>query len=172
MAPALIAIAARIGAPLVESILARRLGTENARLGADVIRRIAEHAGVAPEPAALEDLAAREPARVEAAIRAVEPMAPEMIALYAAGLEHQFALARAESAEPFLAWAWRPAAMWGFGALWFWNIVIVHVANAYWKIALPVTDLSLLFQLNAVYMGLYMGGHTVKDFVATRWGDK
>lgn len=94
-----------------------------------------------------------------------------MVALYAQGLEMQAALAKAEmERESWIIWAWRPAAMWGFGFLWFWNLVIIHIANAYWRIALPQADLAMLFQLNAVYMGLYMGGHTVKDFVSTRWG--
>ncbi|PKP71863.1 MAG: hypothetical protein CVT82_00400 [Alphaproteobacteria bacterium HGW-Alphaproteobacteria-4] len=169
MYSALIALAAQIGVPLIEKVLSRKLGAGSAELITDVIRAIAERAGVAPE--ALPSLAENNPPLVIDAMRATEAMAPELIALYAAGIEAQFALAKAETeSEHFLSWAWRPAAMWGFGFLWFWNIVILHVANAYWKIALPQTDLGTLFQLNAVYMGLYMGGHTVKDFVDTRWG--
>jgi hypothetical protein len=169
MYSALISIAAQIGVPLIEKVLTRKIGAGSAELVTDVVRTIADRAGVAPD--GLSALAESNLPVVIDAMRAVEPMAPELIALYAAGVEAQFALAQAEtSSEHFLTWAWRPAAMWGFGVLWFWNIVILHVANAYWKIALPQTDLGTLFQLNAVYMGLYMGGHTVKDFVATRWG--
>ncbi len=171
MYSALISLAVQIGVPLIEKVLARKIGAGSAELATDVIGALAERAGVAP--AELNALAEANPPRVIDAMREVEKMTPELIALYAAGVEAQFALARAEtSSEHFLSWAWRPAAMWGFGFLWFWNIVILHVANAYWKIALPQTDLGTLFQLNAVYMGLYMGGHTVKDFVATRWGAK
>lgn len=164
---ALIALATTVGAPLIRKILERKLGADNAELVTDVIGSIARDVGVAP--GRLNEAAREHPGEVGEAIRRAESMAPEMVALYARGLEGQFALAQAETrSEHFLAWAWRPAAMWGFGILWFWNIVIIHVANAYWKIALPETDLGILFSLNAVYMGLYMGGHTVKDFVAKR----
>ena len=85
-------------------------------------------------------------------------------------MQHQIDLMRSEMAAggPLWTWAWRPAGMWGLGALWFWNLILLHVANAFWKIALPQADLGLLFQLTAVYMGLYMGGHTVKD-VVQKW---
>ncbi len=162
-------MAADLGAPMVKRILQGKLGDTKGALAGQVIDRIAEAVGATPTT--LDQVIADRPADVVEAITSAEREAPEMLASYAAGLEGQFALAQAEMArEHWISWAWRPAAMWGFGVLWFWNLVILHVANAYWKIALPQTDLSVLFQLNAVYMGLYMGGHTLKDFAATRWG--
>ena len=170
MAPALIALAAQIGAPLIEQILARKIGASNASLARDVIAAVAREAGSTPE--AIDALAASDPARVTAAIQAVEPMTPEMIALYEKGLEGQFALAEAEvRSEHWFSWAWRPAGMWALGFLWLWNLVILHVANAVWRIALPPADLGVLFQLTATYMGLYMGGHTIKD-VAAKWSSR
>lgn len=169
MAPALIALAVQIGAPLVRRVLERRIGGENAELATSVLTDIAGRVGVGVED--LDRAAVDQPGEVTEAIAAVEREMPEKIALYAEGLRlQQEVLAREDAREPFWAWGWRPVAMWGFGFLWFWNIVILHVANAYWKIALPQTDLGTLFALNSVYMGLYMGGHTVKDFVASRWG--
>lgn len=168
MSAALIALATEIGAPLVRDILAKKIGVSNAKLATDVLGLVAEKAGVIP--ADLEAKAMTDPDLVKSAIVQVETMTPEIVSLYTAGLEGQFALQQAEMKEPLWTWAWRPVAMWGFGFLWFWNIVIIHVLNAIFKIALPQTDLWMLFQLNSVYMALYMGGHTLKDFVSSKWG--
>ena len=61
--------------------------------------------------------------------------------------------------------AWRPLGMYLIGFLWLWNVVLLHVANAIWKIALPPVEFAVLLQISAIYMGLYMGGHTVKATV-------
>ncbi len=168
MSATLIALATQIGVPLIEKILTKRLGAGRAQLATDIVRVIADRAGTTPSD--LEILAASDPGIVIEALHEVERMAPEMVALHAAEVEGQFALLQREMDKPVWTWAWRPAAMYGFGVLWFWNIVIIHIANAYWKIALPQSDLAMLFQLNALYIALYMGGHTVKDFVSARWG--
>jgi hypothetical protein len=166
MAPALIALAARIGAPVIRDILARKIGRENAELAGDVIGMIAKRAGVAPE--AIEQLAVDQPARVTAAIQSVEVEVAELAPIYAAELAARQETYRMEQAEPLWVRAWRPLGMYGLGVLWFWNLVLLHIANAWWKIALPPTDLSILMQVSALYMSLYMGGHTVKD-VAGKW---
>ena len=49
-----------------------------------------------------------------------------------------------------------------------WNAIILHVANAIWKIALPPMPCEHLMAISALYMTLYMGGHTIKD-VAGKW---
>ena len=168
MIPAVIALAAQIGAPLLRGILTRKIGQANSDLVTGVIGQIATRAGARPED--LAKMADENPGRVIDAIREVEAMAPEMIALYDAAQTRQIDLMRAEMAAggPLWSWAWRPAGMWGLGALWFWNLIVLHVANAIFKTALPPTDLGMLFQLTALYMGLYMGGHTVKD-IAQKW---
>lgn len=168
---ALISIAAAAGAPLVERILRRRIGGQAGDLAADVVGQIARELGTIP--AQVEEVAERDPAAARQAVERVETMAPELIALYSQGLEGQFKLAMAEATGGrFFCWAWRPLGMWGLGALWFWNVMILHIANAYWKIALPPMDLNILLQLTVVYCGLYMGGHTVKDYFDHRWGQK
>ena len=169
MAPALISLAAQIGAPIIRDILARKIGRENAELASDVVGMIAKRAGVAPE--AVEQLAADEPDRVAAAITAVEADVAELAPLYAAELAARQETYAAEREEPFCVRAWRPLGMYGLGILWFWNLILLHVANAYWKIALPPTDLGVLMQISALYMSLYMGGHTVKD-IAGKWKTK
>lgn len=166
---AIAAIAVQIGVPLIEKILTNKIGGAGGELAADVLRNLADRAGTTP--AGLEVLAETEPGRVIDAMRHVEKMTPELIALYAAGVQGQFALLQAEQADPAWMRAWRPAGMYMLGFLWLWNVVLLHVANAIWKIALPAVPFEVLFQVSALYMGLYMGGHTVKD-VAEKWKAK
>ncbi len=171
IAPLLATVAATVGAPLVERILAGRIGAENAGLVSGMIGAIAGHAGTTPE--ALPDLHRNEPDVLAKAIADAESEAPELIALYAAELQSKTTLLLAEMKEPRWTWAWRPLGMYGIGALWFWNVVVLHVLNAAFKIALPQMPLGELFNLTALFLGLYMGGHTVKDAVgkvATRFG--
>ena len=168
MMTSLIGLAAQVGAPLIEGILTRRLGDAKGQLVSDVLTRIAQRAGV--PVGRLEEEAEAQPEVVREAVREVEAMTPELIALHAAALERQHALMAAEHGEPAFAWAWRPATMWLLGLLWAWNTMVVHLVNHALGSALPVTDLPVLFQLTAIYMGLYMGGHTVKDWVAKRHG--
>jgi hypothetical protein len=162
---ALIAIAAEVGAPIVRRILEQKLGSANGGLAADVVDDIARRAGVLP--AEIEALAEREPDVVGQAILEVET-SPELAQLYEAGLQGQFALLQSEQSEPLWARAWRPLGMYGIGFLWLWNAIILHVANAIWKIALPPMPWEVLLQISGLYMALYMGGHTLKD-VARKW---
>ena len=165
---AILALAAQIGAPLVRQVLSNRIGARNADLATDVIDAIARRAGVSVPD--LDRLAEENPPVVIDAIREAEAALPEHIAHYAQGLEGQFALLQAEQKGHWLGWAWRPAMMWLLAFLWLWQLVILHVANAIWKIALPPADSATLLALTSVYMALYMGGHTIKDFVRVTRG--
>ena len=165
----LTALALNVGLPLVGQVLSRRIGGQNAALATEMAGAVARRLGVTAD--ALDGLAEADQPRVIAALREVEAAAPEMLALHLAALEGQHALLMAETRGPWWGWAWRPAMMWLLAGLWLWNIVILHVANAIWRIALPVTDLGVLLSLTGIYMALYMGGHTVKDWVrVTRGG--
>ncbi|MFN4058204.1 MAG: hypothetical protein ACK4HW_08485 [Roseinatronobacter sp.] len=165
---AVLALATQIGAPLVRQVLSNRIGGRNADLATDVIDAIARRAGVSVPD--LDRLAEENPPVVIDAIREAEAALPEHIAHYAQGLEGQFALLQAEQKGHWLGWAWRPAMMWLLAFLWLWQLVILHVANAIWKIALPPADSATLLGLTSVYMALYMGGHTLKDFVRVTRG--
>lgn len=163
MAP-LIAIALKAGLPSIASILQRKLGDAGGTLATDVLNTIASRAGTQVED--LEKMADENPGKVLDAMRQVEPMTPELIALYTKGLEQQFTLLQAEMAEGGWKAAWRPAGMWFVLFLWFYQIVGLHVANAIFKIALPSCPWDQLLYFTGLYMGLYMGGHTVKDIAA------
>lgn len=162
----LAAMALQAGLPIIQKILSRNLGDQNGQLATQVIGQIAARAQVAPE--ALEAAAETNPGQIIDAMRAVEKESPTVLGLYAADLQLQLATLAAEQDEPLWARAWRPAGMYLIGFLWLWNAVILHVANAIWKTALPPIDTGTLIQLSGLYMGLYMGGHTVKDVVA-KW---
>lgn len=166
MVPALIAIATEIGAPIVRRILERQIGAGGADLAGNVIEAIARQAGVPADR--LGELATTQPEVIREAVKAVEDMSPELIALYSEGLKGQFALMEADRADPIWMRAWRPGWMYLLGFFWFWDIVLLHVANAIWKIALPPVPFSDLVSLTGIFMGLYMGGHTVKD-LAAKW---
>ncbi|MBR3371187.1 MAG: hypothetical protein IKG52_11225 [Rhodobacteraceae bacterium] len=169
MSAALLSVATQIGAPLIRQVLSNRIGSRNSELVTSVVEAVARRAGVGTSD--LGQLAESDPSRMVDAVRATEAMMPEMVALYAQGLEGQFALLQAEQKGHWLGWAWRPFMMWLLAFLWLWNIVVLHLANAIWKIALPPTDSATLLGLTSVYMALYMGGHTLKDFVrVTRGG--
>lgn len=166
---ALASIALSAGLPIIEKILTRKLGDAGGQLATEVLAAIAERAKATPDQ--LDAIAESNPGQIIDAMRQVEAMSPEIVALYAAGVQGQFALLQAEQAEGGWKAAWRPAGMYLLGFFWLWNVVLLHVANAVWKIALPPVPFDQLLQVSGLYMGLYMGGHTLKD-VAAKWGGK
>jgi hypothetical protein len=161
---ALVALALQVGLPFVTAALQNRLGNEDGRLAGEVLARIATRTGIAPE--AMEEEAARAPGKIIDAMREIEKASPELVQLYLSEVQASAALALAEREGPTWMSAWRPAGMYMLGFLWLWNTVLLHVANAIWKIALPPVPFDNLIQLSGLYMGLYMGGHTVKDLAA------
>jgi hypothetical protein len=167
---ALAAIALNAGFPIIEKILTRKLGAANGQLANAVVEAIATRVGV---PAGqLEDVQRDAPGRLVEAMRDVERnVVPEQINLMIAENEARLAMFTAEQEGPAWVSAWRPAGMYVLGFLWLWNSVFLHVANAIWKTALPPMPFEQLIQLSGLYMGLYMGGHTVKDVIG-KWVGK
>lgn len=161
----LIALALKSGLPSISKLLAKKIGDPEGQLATRVIEAIATRAGISPEglSAAVEE----RPGLVIDAMREVERAAPELIEAYDRDLQLQLATLAAEQDEPVWMRAWRPAGMYLLGFLWLWNSVLLHVANAIWKTALPPMPFTDLIQLSGLYMALYMGGHTVKDVVKT-----
>lgn len=168
MTAPLVALAIQIGAPMIRAALEQRLGADG-RLAAEVASAVARRAGVPVE--GIDALAESEPGRVIDAMRIVEGETPELIRLRLAEAEAGAALARSEETDPVWMRAWRPGGMYLIGLLWLWNVVILHIANAVWKIALPIMPFEQLIQLSGLYFGLYMGGHTIKD-LASKWVTK
>ncbi|ETD85769.1 hypothetical protein ACTTAF_06235 [Rhodobacter capsulatus] len=163
---ALVTLAGSAGLKIVEKIIANKLGDGAGQLAGDVLGAIAEQVGVPVDQ--LDQAAEDQPVVVTRALMTVEERSPELIALYAAGLELQKAQLAADAAEPRWMRAWRPAGMYLLGLFWIWSVIIVHVVNAAAGTALPPVPLDQLVQISGLYMGLYMGGHTIKDAM-TKW---
>jgi hypothetical protein len=167
---ALAAIALNAGFPIIEKILTRKLGAANGALANAVVEAIAARAGVPVNQLEAEQENKRGP--IIEAMRDVErTVVPEQINLMLAENEARLAMFAAEQDGPAWVSAWRPAGMYVLGFLWLWNSVFLHVANAIWKTALPPMPFEQLIQLSGLYMGLYMGGHTVKDVIG-KWVGK
>ena len=157
----LLPLAVQFGLPLLQRVLGDKLDPANGALATHVVREVARRSGVQPEQ--LGAYARDNPEVVEAAMREVEETAPEMIQLYTAGVEGQFALLQSEQRDPAWKSAWRAGWMYLLGVLWVWNIIVLHLINAIWKWALPPVEFTVLLQLTGLFMALYMGGHTLKD---------
>lgn len=155
----LVAIALQAGLPVLEKLLSRRIGDAGGKLATQVIQAVADRAGTTPDQ--IETVAETTPGRVIEAMREVERAAPEMIAAYDRDLQLQLAALAAEQDDPTWMRAWRPGWMYLLGFLWLWNLVLLHVANAVWKIALPPLQTTDLLALTGLFLSLYMGGHTV-----------
>ena len=156
---ALATLALSAGLPLIEAVLSRKLGDANGRLAGDVLRAVAGRAGVGVED--VEALAEANPGRALDALREVERATPEMLAVYDRDQQLQLAALEAEQDEPAWVRAWRPGWMYLLGFLWLWNLVLLHIANAIWKTALPPLPTTDLLALTGMFLALYMGGHTV-----------
>ncbi|MEO1950692.1 hypothetical protein [Thioclava sp.] len=167
---ALATLAGSAGIQIIEQILTQRLGDAGGQLAGQVLAEIAKRAGVPVEQ--LEQAAQDNPGQVIDAMRATEKASPELIALYATGLQLQMAQLEAEKGDPVWMRAWRPGLMYLNGVLWVWNVIVLHVLNAIFKTALPPMPFDQLFQFSALTMGLYMGGHTVKDAFTKLTGSK
>jgi hypothetical protein len=152
-------MALKAGLPLVEKLLSKKLGDANGQMVTQVVAAIAARAGVAPDQ--LDALASDTPGRVIEAMRQVEDATPDMLAAYDRDLQLQLATLAAEQDDPVWMRAWRPGWMYLLGFLWLWNLVLLHVANAVWKIALPPLPTTDLLALTGLFLSLYMGGHTV-----------
>ncbi|MCB5204237.1 hypothetical protein LH464_17360 [Neorhizobium sp. T786] len=149
--------AAKVGAPLIKAIVGKHVGPLAGSLAGDVVEQIASRAGIQPE--ALPDA---NPALVEEAVREVEHAAPELIALYQAGLTGQFALLQAEQAGGFWESAWRWGWMYLLAFLWSCAFLIFPLLRASGFAVDPI-DSATLMTLTGWFISLYMGGHTVKE---------
>ena len=172
-----------LGGKALSGIIAKRFGTEMGDLAKEAMVVLGQAFGVDPEPAAIEkritEVQASDPKAAQGAVAYAESLVAPKLLDYAEVLKQEnisqqqaIELQKAEMAEPWWAWAWRPGGMWLVGFLWLWSVVILHVLNAIFRIALPQPDLTILVTLSGLYMGLYMGGHTLKDFFQKKWGGK
>ena len=61
--------------------------------------------------------------------------------------------------------------MWLLAALWTYAFMGRPLANAAFGWSIEALDTGVLMTVTTVYVGLYMGGHTIKD-IAAKWAEK
>ena len=159
----LVDIAAKVGAPIVKSILQKHVGGTAGELGGVVIDAIAERAGV---PSA--DLPTAPTGTLEAAVRQVEEQSPELVAAWTESQRetNRLMLEEMKKEIPF-GWLWRPAGMWLMLVCVGWYVIVRPLLNAVLaaagspaEIAIGM-DIASFVGIFTVYSGLYMGGNTV-----------
>lgn len=162
VASVLIEAAARVGAPVVKSLLEKHVGVLAGEAGGAVIDAIAKQAGVPPER-----LPQVPPERLDRAIGIVEET-PDLILAHARSQELGNELMMAEmQKEHWFGWAWRPAGMWLMLACIAWLMFVLPVLNAMlwkWSPGIQIQagiDLPNFFGIFTIFTGLYMGGNTV-----------
>jgi len=162
LAGILISVAAKIGAPIVKSILQKHVGGAAGEIGGTIIDAIAGQAGVAPED--LQNLPQKD---LEKAVAAVEAEAPELIVQWNIQQRQAHDLMMKEmDAGPFWSWAWRPAGMYLFGLFWTLYVVIYPMLNLLLRLfgateqLQTMVDVATLLAVSGGYIGLYMGGYT------------
>ena len=152
--------AGKAAGPLVKKILAGEVG--NGQLLETLIDSIAGEAGVSRDK--LPELPADQ---LGDALKRFEPASADMLQQWVAGqsLMQADLAGERDKAEHWFGWAWRPGWMWLLGFLWTWGLVVRPLVNAAFDASIETLDLSVLTMLTTVYVGLYMGGHTVKEVV-------
>lgn len=169
LASILIEAATRVGAPIVKQLLEKHLGGAAGEIGGMVIDAIASKAGVPPD-----DLPSVPAKDLEAAVAATETETPQLVATWVEQQReaNRLMLAEMDKSESWWTWAWRPAWMWFLGFLFLFRLVLVPIADAALgsDIAASV-DIYTMMTLTAWFMGLYMGGHTLKD-LAVKWAGR
>jgi hypothetical protein len=169
LASILIDAAAKVGAPIVKQLLEKHVGGAVGDIGGMVIDAIAGKAGVTPD-----ELQNQDPKILEKAVRDVEAAAPELIVEWNVQQRQAIELMRAEmdKSPSWWTWGWRPAWMWFLGFLFLFRLVLMPLADAILGSSIAGgVDLSTMMTLTAWFMGLYMGGHTVKD-LAAKWAER
>lgn len=149
--------AAKIGAPIIRSILQDKLGGAGGVLADVVLEKVAGKAGVS-----LEELPTLSQTSLDVAVRSVEREGPEIILahLEAHREMNRVQLAELEKSEGTWTWAWRPAWMWLLGFLWVYALVFQPLIKAALIPNLGIIDTAILMGVTGVFVTFYMGGHT------------
>ncbi|MBN8243292.1 hypothetical protein JF546_09745 [Nitratireductor aquimarinus] len=156
-------IAGKVGAELVGKVLGDRFGPAGGQLAETVVKEVADRVGLPVDrlPEATES-------ELESAVRDVETAMPEIIGLWAKGLDGQFTLLQAETKEGPLQSGWRWGWMYLLAFFWIWRTLFAPYLNAWIEngggIAPELIDYAILMTLTSWFISLYMGGHTIKEF--------
>jgi hypothetical protein len=162
----------RVGAPLLKKFLTNRFGKTAGDIGEKIAERltgavedriVAQHGPIDPEKDVPTEF-------VDEAIRYVEDNeAVDIVELELKSQQEANRLMLAEMEKgPLWTWAWRPGWMILLGFLWFWALCLQGIVNAFLEEAIPPIDTQMLFAVTGAFLTLYMGGHTIKKFLAQK----
>lgn len=146
--------AAKLSVPIIKRVIGQKLGGQNSELADTIIDAIASRAGVTPKEIPNVSKQVLESAIINSEEEAASLTVNE---LESQKLANDLQMAEMGK-ESFWAWAWRPAWMWLLMPLWVWVIVVAPL------LGYDVGEVTgMLMTLTVTYLGLYMGGHTIKQ---------
>lgn len=154
----------KAGAPILLDVVKSNLPEAVGK----VVESIAVKVGVEPTPEAIQAKHAAEPEIVEEAIREVATESPEEWAYYVQADAIRADILARQDQQGGLAAAWKWLWMYLLAVFWSWAIIVQPLVNWFAGADMRLVDLGTLMGLTTIYLGLYMGGHTIKD-VATKW---
>ncbi|MBN9333878.1 MAG: hypothetical protein J0I64_10460 [Devosia sp.] len=144
---------------MIGKVLGERFGPASGQLAEVVIGEVASRLGVSPD-----DVPSIDFPRVETAVAEVEAQMPEVIALWARGIDGQFALLQAEQSEGGWVSAWRPGWMYLLGLMWVVRLLVVPFLDSTGETNLAeAMPAEIMLTLTGWFLALYMGGHTIKS---------
>jgi hypothetical protein len=153
---------ARAGGPILATLVGGPIGA----IGAAALGAIADALGVEAAPEAVAEAIAADPRRAgEAIARLEEGRASEWLTLAKAQADLYAEITRSELGKGAFWNAWRPAGMWTILLLWIWALVPAPLLK------LPI-DMSSLAAFTTLYLTLYMGGHTAKEWFTAHYAGK
>ena len=156
--------ATKIGAPIIRDVLAQKFGKAGSVVADAVIDVIADKAGVSP--VALPSVPAD---KLDEAILQAEKDVPAILEAATAQQAEANRLMLAEMEKGSLwTWAWRPAWMWFLMLVWGFHFIISPIFHAVTGIDFKIPDVEIASSLTLAYLGLYLGGHTVKEWKKAR----
>ena len=151
----LIPILRRAGARILAGLI-----EEKAPVAHQVIREIAEAAGVEPTPAALEDA---DPEAIGAAAVAVEERSAEHWMYLLEAQRNTADLLAREDDRGWFWHGWRPSTSWILLVfLWPYALVVQPLLNAAFQLSLDPVPLDQLATFSGLWALIYSGGHTAK----------
>lgn len=151
----------KAGAPLLGTVIGGPVGTvAGAAIGA-----LAEALGTQPTPEAVKTAIETKPDAGVIVQKLETSKGPEFYALLSKEADTYAAITAQEREYGWFYSAWRPAGMWLVLATWGFAILLAPVL----KITLPMQD---LVAFTGLYLTLYMGGHTAKEWFSAHYAGR
>ncbi|MCO5092681.1 hypothetical protein [Bosea sp. (in: a-proteobacteria)] len=143
----------KAGAPVLGTVIGGPVGA----LATAAIGALADALGTQATPEAVKEAIETKP-EATVIVRQVEAERGQELATYAA-------LVAQEGERGWFYSAWRPAGMWLVLIMWPFAVVLAP----FFRISVPMAD---LVAFTGLYLTLYMGGHTAKEWFNAHYGGR